>query len=247
MIKVQSLSLSYDDKKVLDDISFELKKGERLVIMGPSGEGKSTILKCLSGLLTPSSGEIFLNNVPIHLYPHRAPECCGFVFQQPALFDSFFIWENVIFGLRRYQPLSEKTLKEKASHLLELVGLKDVEDLYPSQLSGGMQKRVNLARALALNPQIIFYDEPTSGLDPVAAYHIDELIVNTAKELGMTIIVVTHDLHSASRIADQILFLEKRKINFFGTPEEMLHTSSVTLNKFIALAESTHLLKKEFS
>lgn len=247
MIKVESLSLSYDKKKILDDISFQVEKGKRLVVMGPSGEGKSTILKCLSGLLTPDKGEIYLNNVPIHLQPQKAPECCGFVFQQPALFDSFPIWENVIFGLKRSKPLSEKLLKEKAISLLELVDLHDVEDLYPSQLSGGMQKRANLARALALSPEIIFYDEPTSGLDPVASYHIDELIVETAKKLGTTVIVVTHDLHSANRIADHILFLEKKKINFFGTPEEMLHTSSATLNKFIALAESTQLLKNELS
>ncbi len=236
-IIVKNLTKKFGNKLVLDNISFDVYENEVFVIMGGSGSGKSTTIKHIIGLLKPTSGQIIIDGVDItKLKKHELIEFrkkMGYLFQEGALFDSLKVWENVGFYYLENTKMSKKEIYKLAKKKLALVGLEGIEDMYPSELSGGMKKRVSLARAIATNPQIILYDEPGSGLDPVTAAVIDELILALKKHLRVTSIVVTHDLQSAFYIADRIAMIHKGKIHAIGTPEEIKKNPDPIVQQFI--------------
>jgi len=208
MIRLTNVCKVYDGKYALHDINLTIKKGETLAVIGGSGSGKSTLLQLLVGLIRPDSGEIYIGGQETtHLSEKELDKVrlhMGMVFQYSALFDSMTVGENVAFGLREHKKLPEAEIQRIIKEKLSLVGLPGVEKKLPGELSGGMKKRVGLARAIAFEPDIIFYDEPSSGLDPITTAKIDELIVDMQKKLGVTSVVVTHDMASACRIADRI-------------------------------------------
>ena len=208
MIRLANVSKIYDGKYALRDINLNIKKGETLAVIGGSGSGKSTLLQLLIGLIRPDNGEIYINGQETTKLSEKELDKVrlnmGMVFQYSALFDSMTVGENVAFGLREHRHLPEDEIQRIIKEKLDLVGLHDVENKLPGELSGGMKKRVGLARAIAIEPEIIFYDEPSSGLDPITTAKIDELIVDMQHKLGVTSVVVTHDMASACRIADRI-------------------------------------------
>lgn len=216
MIQLKNVSKVFDGKKALDNINMEIRDGETLAIIGGSGSGKSTLLRLLIGLIQPTSGEILVNGEDIARMNEdelqRLRLRMGMVFQYSALFDSMTVGENVAFGLVEHTDYSKERIAAIVREKLELVGLKDVEHLMPNELSGGMKKRVSLARAIAVDPEIIFYDEPSSGLDPIMTSKIDELIISTQKAMKVTSVVVTHDMASACRIADRIAMIYEGKL-----------------------------------
>ena len=229
MIKVENLYKSFETKKVLQGVSLEVKDGETLVIIGGSGTGKSILLKNLVGLIKPDSGKIIIDDIDVtktHKKNLREiQKKIGFLFQEAALFDSLTIEENVSFGMKNLTNLSEEEMKKRVSSCLNMVGLSsDIEKLKPSALSGGMKKRVGLARSIAYQPKYIFYDEPTTGLDPIMSDVIGELIIHLKKELKVSSIVVTHDMNSAYKIADRIIMLYLGKVIFEGTVEKLKQT-----------------------
>jgi len=236
-IIVENLIKKFGNKVVLENISFEVYENEVFVIMGGSGSGKSTTIKHIIGLLKPTSGRIIIDGVDItqlkksELIEFR--KRMGYLFQEGALFDSLKVWENVGFYYLENTNMPKKEIYELARKKLALVGLKGIEEMYPSELSGGMRKRVSLARAIATSPEIVLYDEPSSGLDPVTAAVIDELILSLKKKLGVTSIVVTHDLQSAFYIADRIAMIHKGKIYAIGTPEEIKSSPDPIVRQFI--------------
>ena len=201
----------------------EIKDGETLAIIGGSGSGKSTLLRLMIGLIRPTSGELWIGDQEIsHLSDSELDKVrlrMGMVFQYSALFDSMTVGDNVAFGLREHTKLSEKEISKIVAEKLELVGLPGMENYMPGELSGGMKKRVSLARAIAFEPEIIFYDEPSSGLDPIMTAKIDELIVSTQKQLNVTSIVVTHDMVSACHIADRIAMIYEGELIAIDTVE----------------------------
>lgn len=216
MIQLKNVSKIFDGKKALDNINMEVRDGETLAIIGGSGSGKSTLLRLLIGLIQPTSGEILMDGEDIGRMSEdelqRIRLRMGMVFQYSALFDSMTVGENVAFGLVEHTNYPKKKIDEIVREKLNLVGLENVEHLMPSELSGGMKKRVSLARAIAVNPEIIFYDEPSSGLDPIMTEKIDELITSTQKAMNVTSVVVTHDMASACRIADRIAMIYEGKL-----------------------------------
>lgn len=236
-IVVKNLTKKFGKKEVLKNISFDVKEGEIFVLMGGSGSGKSTTIKHIVGLLRPTSGEIYIDGVDITKLQHneliKFRKNIGYLFQEGALFDSLTVWENVGFYFLENTKMKEKDIRKIASEKLALVGLKGIEELYPSELSGGMKKRVSLARAISTNPQIILYDEPTSGLDPVTSAMIDKLIVSMRDNLDVTSIVVTHDLDSAFNIGDRIAMIHKGVIYAIGTPEEIRNNQDPIVQQFI--------------
>jgi phospholipid/cholesterol/gamma-HCH transport system ATP-binding protein len=208
MIRLANVCKVYDGKYALRDINLNIKKGETLAVIGGSGSGKSTLLQLLVGLIRPDSGEIYIGGQETTKLTEKELDKVrlnmGMVFQYSALFDSMTVGENVAFGLREHKHLPEAEIQRIIREKLDLVGLPGVENKLPGELSGGMKKRVGLARAIAIEPEIIFYDEPSSGLDPITTTKIDELIVDMQHKLGVTSVVVTHDMASACRIADRI-------------------------------------------
>ena len=229
MIKVENLYKSFETKKVLQGVSLEVKDGETLVIIGGSGTGKSILLKNLVGLIKPDSGKIIIDGIDVTKTDKKnlreIQKKIGFLFQEAALFDSLTIEENVSFGMKNLTNLSEEEMKKRVSSCLNMVGLSsDIEKLKPSALSGGMKKRVGLARSIAYQPKYIFYDEPTTGLDPIMSDVIGELIIHLKKELKVSSIVVTHDMNSAYKIADRIIMLYLGKVIFEGTVEKLKQT-----------------------
>ena len=211
-IQVKNLHKAFGKKVVLDGVDIEIKKGESLVVIGGSGTGKSVLIKCIQGLLNPDEGSIKVDGVEINGADETVRDAMhakmGMLFQGGALFDSLSVWENVAFGLIENQKWNRKDAKNEAVRVLRQVGLApDVADLSPSELSGGMQKRVSLARAIATKPEIIFFDEPTTGLDPIMADVINDLIIESARGLGATALTITHDMASARKIADKIAML----------------------------------------
>ena len=201
MIELIDIHKSFGSNHVLRGVNLKIEKGESLVVIGGSGSGKSVILKHIIGLLAPDKGKVFIDDVDLSGLDEdglsNIRKKFGMLFQSAALFDSMKVWENVGFGLMRHTRMSEKEIKEAASQKLKLVGLAGVEDLMPSELSGGMRKRVGLARAIAMEPEILIYDEPTTGLDPIMADVIDELIIEMREGLHITSIAITHDMKSA--------------------------------------------------
>ncbi len=238
IIELKRVSKSFGDRNVLDGIDLEVFAGETLVIIGRSGVGKSTILKHVAGLLLPDSGEVWVEGQEVERLGesqlNELRKKMGVVFQYAALFDSLTVFENVAFRLSRdfHMPLLKAI--DTVTAKLELVGLKDdLLDLKPAQLSGGMRKRVGLARAIAHEPEIILYDEPTSGLDPVSSEAINDLILDMQKKLGVTSVVVTHDMHSAYKVANRIAMIYDGKIIGIGTPEDIKNSQDPYIRQFV--------------
>lgn len=237
-IKIRDLHKSFGKKQVLNGVDLDLYKGESLVVIGGSGTGKSVLIKCIQGLLTPDSGSIEIDGIEIVGDNHNTIDDMhskmGMLFQGGALFDSLKVWENVAFDLIQNRGISKKEAKIVAIKVLRQVGLgADIADLYPSELSGGMQKRVGLARAVITKPEIIFFDEPTTGLDPIMADVINDLIIESAKDLGATTLTITHDMASARKIADKIAMLYQGKIIWYGTVKELDKTDNPYVRQFI--------------
>lgn len=237
-IKVSNLHKAFGKKVVLDGVDIDIAKGESLVVIGGSGTGKSVLIKCIQGILTPEQGSILVDDQEVVGEDEAQKEAMhakmGMLFQGGALFDSMTVWENVAFSLIMNSKLDKKQAKSEAIRVLRQVGLApDVADLSPSELSGGMQKRVGLARAIATRPEIIFFDEPTTGLDPIMADVINDLIIESVKGLGATALTITHDMASARKIADKIAMLYKGKIIWQGTVKEMDKTDNPYVRQFI--------------
>jgi phospholipid/cholesterol/gamma-HCH transport system ATP-binding protein len=237
MIEIIDLYKAFGRNHVLRGANLKIEKGESMVVIGGSGSGKSVLIKHIIGTLKPDSGSILIDGVDIaklsenELYETR--KRFGMLFQMAALFDSMKVWENVAFALMRHGKLKEKDAKEIASEKLRMVGLMGVEDLMPSELSGGMKKRVGLARAIAHSPEILLYDEPTTGLDPIMADAINDLIIKMKQKLSVTSVAITHDMHSAYKIADRIAMLYEGRIVATGTPDEIKNTDNATVKQFI--------------
>jgi len=237
-ISIRNLSKAFGKKQVLNGVDLDLYKGESLVVIGGSGTGKSVLIKCIQGLLTPDSGSIKIDDIEIiDDHPEiieKMHSKMGMLFQGGALFDSLMVWENVAFDLLQNRGFSRKEARIVAIKVLRQVGLgEDIADLYPSELSGGMQKRVGLARAVITKPEIIFFDEPTTGLDPIMADVINDLIIESAKDLGATTLTITHDMASARKIADKIAMLYQGKIIWYGTVKELDKTDNPYVRQFI--------------
>jgi phospholipid/cholesterol/gamma-HCH transport system ATP-binding protein len=237
VIELIDVHKSFNEKNVINGVDLALKKGETLAIIGPSGCGKSTILRLIIGLFPPTSGEIRIKGVDIAEMDKedivQVRRSIGMVFQSSALFDSLTVGENVAFGLREHSKFPEKKIFQIVSEKLEMVGLRGSENLMPSELSGGMQKRVGLARALATEPEIILYDEPTTGLDPTTAASIEDLILDIHTKLGTSAIVVTHQMTTVYKIADRIVMLHNGKILEAGTPDETKASKDPVIKQFV--------------
>jgi phospholipid/cholesterol/gamma-HCH transport system ATP-binding protein len=237
MIRIENLHKNFGEHRVLDGVNLEIEKGKTYVIIGRSGCGKSVLLKHIVGILRPDEGDVFVDGKQINkLKEEELDELrlkVGMVFQGGALFDSLTVAENVGFGLIEHESISGRELLERVEESLCLVGLCGIGNLMPSELSGGMKKRVSLARALCIKPAIILYDEPTTGVDPITADAINELIKNLHDKLKVTSIVVTHDMKSAYRVADRIAMLYKGKIITEGNPEEIQGSDNAVVHQFI--------------
>lgn len=237
MISIRHVYQTFGSRQILKDVSLTVKDGETMVILGASGSGKSTLLKLIIGLLKPTSGEVMVNGKDMarlnEAELNHERRHMGFVFQYSALFDSMTVKENVAFGLRMHTKMSEEEIERIVKEKLHLVGLDGIENLMPSSLSGGMKKRVSLARAIALEPEIILYDEPTAGLDPIRSTDISLLIKHTQKVLHATSVVVTHDLKSAEMIADRMAFLYKGSFLAIGKPEELKQSPDPRVRQFM--------------
>ncbi len=237
MIELINLHKSFGSLYVLRGVNLTVEKGESMTVIGGSGSGKSVLLKHIIGLLFPDKGRVIIDGQVVNTLDERGlnemRKKFGMLFQGAALFDSLTVWENVGFGLKQHAKMSDKEIRKVATEKLALVGLKDVEDKMPAELSGGMKKRVGLARAIAMDPAIILYDEPTTGLDPITADAINDLIVDLKKKLGVTSVAITHDMHSAYKISDRIAMLYKGQILETGTPDEIKNTSNPTVHQFI--------------
>ena len=237
MIKLVDVHKSFGSKKVLQGFTLDVDEGETMVIIGYSGSGKSVAIKHIVGLLEPDKGTVFVDNkevpklTPPELYDLRSE--VGYVFQFAALFDSMTIGDNVAMGLRKEHKMSEPDIQKRVSESLALVDLPGVESKMPSELSGGMRKRVGIARAIARRPKYILYDEPTTGLDPVTSAVIDQLMVRTREKLGVTSIVITHDMRSAYNVGSRIAMLYEGKVRQVGTVEEIKHTKDPIVCQFI--------------
>lgn len=235
---VRGLSKAYRDRVVLDALDFDVYAGECLVIMGRSGSGKSVTLRQLNGLEKPDSGSVVFDGVEISALAeselHAIRRRVAMLFQSGALFDSMNVYENVSFPIREHENLDDEEVAERVRKCLAGVNLAGIEEKMPSALSGGMKKRVALARSLALNPEVVLYDEPTTGLDPMTSATIGHLIKTTNDNLGVTSVVVTHDIPLARRVADRIAFLEAGRIRFIGTLEEAAESGDQLLLDFLA-------------
>lgn len=237
-IAVEGVSKRFGPKVVLDGVNLTVPQGQSLVVIGGSGTGKSVLLKCILGLMRPDSGHILVDGQNVvgikGKVRSQVLDKFGMLFQGAALFDSLPVWRNVAFGLMQGHGVKPKEAREIAIENLRRVGLTpDVADLRPSELSGGMQKRVGLARAIASKPEIIFFDEPTTGLDPIMADVINELIVERVRDLGATTITITHDMVSARKIAHRIAMLYKGKIIWQGTPDDVNNSGNPYVDQFV--------------
>lgn len=236
-ISVVDLRYSVSGREILRGVDLEVAPGEIMAVMGVSGGGKTTLLKCLGGLMRPTGGRIHIGDVELTALNetelNEQRRHMGMVFQYAALFDSLTVFENVVFGLKYHGGHSPRALREIARERLAAVGLEGTEDLRPAELSGGMRKRVGLARALATDPQVVFYDEPTSGLDPVVTRVIDNLIVSVRDRLGVTSVLVSHDVPSVLRTADQVALLNEGRIQAVGTPAEIRQSEDPVVRQFI--------------
>ena len=239
VIEVKNLTSGYDDVVIFENVSFKIKKNEIITILGGSGCGKTTLLMHLIGLLTPWEGDILINNqsiVTATLAEKRKIMCSiGVLYQSGALFGSLTVKENIALPLEEYTPLPKELIDAVVEDKLSLVGLTGYGNFLPAALSGGMKKRAGLARALALNPEILFFDEPSAGLDPVSGAQLDSLILNIREELGTTMVIVTHELDSIFSIADRLIMLDKAKrgISAIGTPNELKNNPDPWIQEFM--------------
>src|SRR5512137_1702349 len=232
MIEITNLHKSFGSLPVLRGVDLTVEKGESMTVIGGSGSGKSVLMKHIIGLLFPDKGEVKVAGQVLNKL-NELRKKFGMLFQMAALFDSLSVWENVGFGLKQHTKLPDKEIRKIATEKLALVGLKNVEDKMPVDLSGGMKKRVGLARAIAMDAEIILYDEPTTGLDPITADSINDLIVDLRKKLGVTSVAITHDMQSAYKISDRIAMLYKSEIQEIGTPDEIRNTKNPIVKQFI--------------
>ncbi len=237
MIEVRDLKKSFGSNTILDGVSFRIEKGESVVIIGRSGGGKSVLLKHLIGLLQPDAGQVLIDGediVPMNERELlRVRHKFGMLFQGAALFDSMTVAENVGFAFRQDRSLPESEVRAKVANVLEMVHLPGTEEKKPAELSGGMRKRVGLARAIIYKPQIVLYDEPTTGLDPVVSDSIDKLMLRVRDRLDVTSVVVTHDMRSARRVGQRIMMLHDKKIHATGTAEEIFNSQDPIVRRFI--------------
>ncbi len=238
IIEVKNLTKSFNETIVLSDINFKLFEGESLAIIGASGSGKSVLLKNIIGLLSPDKGSIKINNVEMVNLKRSVKEKIlldlGITFQHGALFDSIQNWENIVFKVKNKEKLTDKDAKELALSIIKRLGLNSqILDLYPSEISGGMQKRVAIARAICGNPKVLLFDEPTSGLDPVTGSLINKLIKSAVKTVGGSAIIITHDMASVCKVADKVILIDKQTISWSGTPKEMLKSANAQIKDFI--------------
>lgn len=238
LVKVVNVSKAFDNHKVLDDVSVEVNQGENLVVFGQSGTGKSVLLKCIIGLLTPDKGDVFIRDKNVTKLKtkelNEVRKNVGFLFQSAALYDSMTVRENLEFPLKKHKKLTQKEIDDKVIKTLEMVSLEHAIDKMPSELSGGMRKRVGLARSIITDPELMLYDEPTTGLDPITTKEISELIITLQRKLNMTSIVVTHDLICAKIIADRAIFLRNGKIAFAGQIDDLTKSSDPFLINFFS-------------
>ncbi|MBZ0179398.1 MAG: ABC transporter ATP-binding protein [Melioribacteraceae bacterium] len=238
VVEIKNLFKSFDDNVVLEDVSANVDRGENLVVFGRSGTGKSVLLKCIIGLLEPDSGEIFINGknvVGISTKDfNEIRKHIGFLFQSAALYDSMSVRENLEFPLKKHFDFTQSELNDKVIQTLDHVGLTEAVDKMPSELSGGMRKRIGLARSIITDPELMLYDEPTTGLDPITSKEISELIITLQKKLEMTSIVVTHDLICAQIIADRAIFLRDGKVAFEGTIDNLTSSEDRFLRNFFS-------------
>ncbi|MBI5742063.1 MAG: ABC transporter ATP-binding protein [Nitrospirae bacterium] len=237
MIELIDIHKSFEGKPVLRGVNLRVEKGESVVVIGGSGSGKSVLLKHIIGLLKPDKGQVLVNSTDLLQLDedglNEMRKKFGMLFQSAALFDSMPVWENVGFGLKRHTALHDREIKEIAVQKLKMVGLVGIEDLMPSELSGGMRKRVGLARAIAMEPEILLYDEPTTGLDPIMADAINDLIIKMREKLNVTSVAITHDMKSAYKIADTIAMLYNGVIISRGAPEEIINTQDPAVRQFV--------------
>ena len=247
MIRVKNIFKSFSGIEILKDISFEFEKGKTNLIIGKSGSGKSVLTKCIVGLFEPDKGEVFYNDRNfLKLKPKEKKEVrkeIGMLFQGSALFDSFSVEENVAFPLRMFTQMTNSEISERVNFCLKRVDIINKNSLYPSELSGGMQKRVAIARAISMQPKYLFCDEPNSGLDPVTAILIDELIREITVEYQMTTIVITHDMNSVLEIGDNILFIDDGIKKWEGNKDEILNVKVKELYDFVYVSKFLEKMK----
>ena len=238
LINIKNLSVSFGNNIVLNNINLHLSKKESLVIIGKSGSGKSVLLRCLMGLLKPDLGSIEIDNVDIvnanRIDKEKALTNIGVTFQNGALFDSLNVWENITFKQTRFFGFNKTAAKEKALSIIKNLELNEnILELYPSELSGGMQKRIAIARAICDQPQILFFDEPTSGLDPITGKVINDLIHKTVRKLGVSAITITHDISSINNLANRVILLDRNKIAWSGRPSDMEISKNSIVQQFL--------------
>jgi phospholipid/cholesterol/gamma-HCH transport system ATP-binding protein len=236
-IRLRNLCKSFGEKLVLDGINLDIMPQTSMVVIGGSGSGKSVLLKCILGLLQPDAGSIEIDGIDILGLPRHEQEATrsriGMLFQNGALFDSLSVWENVVFGLLAQRKLSRADAPSRAADFLAQVGLAaSVGELYPAELSGGMQKRVALARAIAARPDIMFFDEPTTGLDPIMGAVIDGLVVDCVRQLGSTAVAITHDMASARRIGDAAAMIHRGRIVWSGPASQLMDSGNPVVDQF---------------
>jgi phospholipid/cholesterol/gamma-HCH transport system ATP-binding protein len=238
MISVRDLYKSFGSHEVLSGVNLDVEEGTTCVILGGSGSGKTVLMKHVIGLLKPDRGQVFVEGedvVPLSdLELERVRRKFGMVFQGSALFDSMTVYENVAFPLREHSKLSEQDMRKRVEEKLAIVGLHDVADLFPASLSGGMRKRVGLARAIVRDPKIVLYDEPTTGLDPITTDYVDEMILTAKVKLGVTSLVISHDVASAFKVADQIAFLSGGKIVAHAPPAKLRESTHPVVKLFLS-------------
>ncbi len=239
IVKVENLTKRFEELLVLENVSIEVLHAENLIVFGKSGSGKSVLLKCIIGLMKPDSGDILINNQNILELSlkqlNRVRKDIGFLFQGAALYDSMTVRENLSFTLKRhFEEITQKQIDDKVKYTLELVSLEEAIDKMPSELSGGMKKRIGLARSIITDPALMLYDEPTTGLDPITSKEISELILNLQKKLNMTSIVVTHDLICAEIIADRVIFLKEAHVAYEGNIDELIKSKDPFLKNFFS-------------
>lgn len=237
MITVRGLHYRIEGREILSDVNLHISAGDTVSVMGISGSGKTTLLKIMSGLIEPSSGQVILDQTDITKLAeeelNRIRHRIGVVFQYGALFDSMTVYDNIAFALTRYTQLAHGEINEIVLQKLDLVGMPETGNLMPAELSGGMRKRVGLARAIAMSPELLFYDEPTSGLDPVMTKVIGNLITDMRDKLGVTSVVVSHDIKSIFSISDRIAMLHDGAIIAYGTPDEIRESEDERVQQFI--------------
>ncbi|HVS70233.1 MAG TPA: ABC transporter ATP-binding protein [Phycisphaerae bacterium] len=236
-MRLVNVHKSFGSLVVLNGLSLDIHERESVVILGPSGTGKSVLLKHLVGLLKPDSGEVFFRDMRIDTLPERQLEPIrehfGFLFQMGALFDSMSVFENIAFPMREHRRYPEREVRDRVAQKLAMVGLDGTQSKMPGELSGGMKKRVALARAIALDPEVVLYDEPTTGLDPIRSDVINELILKLNDELHVTSVVVTHDMASAFKVGDRLVMLSEGKVIAEGKPDDFRHSTNEEVRRFV--------------